>query len=85
MKQDVRKDKEAIMDVKLPVMAVLDTDTCNEIVDQFAPAYALLSRETVDPQAVTAAPFSNDRAATPGMLTDCREMKNHVFRASALR
>ncbi len=49
---------------KLPVMAVLDTDTYNEIDDQFALAYALLARDAVDLQAVIAAPFSNDRAAT---------------------
>ena len=29
----------------LPVMAVLDTDTYNEIDDQFALAYALLARD----------------------------------------
>ena len=46
-------------------MAVLDTDTYNEIDDQFALAYALLARDAVDLQAVIAAPFSNDRAATP--------------------
>ena len=53
------------MDVKLPVMAVLDTDTYNEIDDQFALAYAMLAKEAVDLQAVIAAPFSNTRAATP--------------------
>lgn len=53
------------MKPKLPVMAVLDTDTYNEIDDQFALAYALLARDAVDLQAVIAAPFSNDRAATP--------------------
>ena len=50
-----------------PIMAVLDTDTYNEIDDQFALAYALLAEGTVDLKAVIAAPFSNDtRAATPG-------------------
>lgn len=51
---------------KLPITAVLDTDTYNEIDDQFALAYALLAREAVDLRAVIAAPFSNFRAATPG-------------------
>ena len=54
------------MDVKLPVMAVLDTDTYNEIDDQFALAYALLARDAVDLRAVIAAPFCNARAAAPG-------------------
>ena len=53
------------MNEKLPITAVLDTDTYNEIDDQFALAYALLAREAVDLRAVIAAPFSNDRAATP--------------------
>ena len=51
---------------KLPITAVLDTDTYNEIDDQFALAYALLAREAIDLRAVVAAPFSNSRAATPG-------------------
>ena len=51
---------------KLPIMAVLDTDTFNEVDDQFTLAYALLASETIDLRAVIAAPFSNFRAATPG-------------------
>lgn len=45
---------------------VLDTDTFNEIDDQFALAYALLSGDRLDLQAVYAAPFVNDRSASPG-------------------
>ncbi len=48
---------------RMPV--VLDTDTYNEIDDQFALVYALLSPE-VDLQAVYAAPFHNDRSSGPG-------------------
>lgn len=44
---------------------VLDTDTYNEIDDQFALVYALLSPE-VDLQAVYAAPFHNSRSSGPG-------------------
>lgn len=44
---------------------VLDTDTYNEIDDQFALVYALLSPE-VDLQAVYAAPYHNDRSTGPG-------------------
>ena len=54
------------MNRKTLIPAVLDTDTFNEIDDQFALSYALLAKETIDLQAVTAAPFSNARAATPG-------------------
>ena len=48
-----------------PITAILDTDTFNEIDDQFALAYALLAPDVVDLQAVIAAPFSNDRVAMP--------------------
>ena len=45
---------------------VLDTDTFNEVDDQFALAYALLSGDRLNVEAVYAAPFQNDRAATAG-------------------
>lgn len=48
-----------------PISLVLDTDTYNEIDDQFALVYALLSRNLVV-EAVYAAPFLNERAASPG-------------------
>lgn len=41
-----------------PVRVLIDTDTANEIDDQFALAWALLSRERLRIEAVTAAPFS---------------------------
>jgi inosine-uridine nucleoside N-ribohydrolase len=44
---------------------ILDTDTYNEIDDQFALVYALLSKETLNLEAVYAAPFSNDRSDNP--------------------
>jgi inosine-uridine nucleoside N-ribohydrolase len=47
-----------------PVPMVLDTDTYNEIDDQFALVYALISPE-LDVQAVYAAPFLNDRSTGP--------------------
>ena len=53
------------MEQNFPIPAVLDTDTFNEIDDQFTLAYALLARNVIDLQAVTAAPFSNSRAAAP--------------------
>ncbi len=45
---------------------VLDTDTYNEIDDQFALVYALLSPERLSVEAVYAAPFHNSRSAGPG-------------------
>jgi purine nucleosidase len=50
---------------KKPVRMVLDTDTYNEIDDQFAVVYALISPE-LDVQALYAAPFHNDRSSGPG-------------------
>ncbi len=45
---------------------VLDTDTYNEIDDQFALAYALLSPDKLAVEAIYAAPFYNDRSDGPG-------------------
>lgn len=44
---------------------VLDTDTYNEVDDQFALAYALKSSEELNVEAVYAAPFYNDRSNGP--------------------
>jgi purine nucleosidase len=48
------------------VEAVLDTDTYNEIDDQFALTHALLSPEHMDLQAVYAAPYLNTRSTSAG-------------------
>jgi len=48
-----------------PVRMVLDTDTYNEIDDQFALVYSLISPE-LDVKAVYAAPFNNSRSNGPG-------------------
>jgi purine nucleosidase len=47
------------------VRMVLDTDTYNEVDDQFALAYALKSSEHMTVEAVYAAPFHNDRSTGP--------------------
>ena len=47
------------------VRMVLDTDTYNEIDDQFALTYALLSPERMSVEAVYAAPFHNSRSDSP--------------------
>ena len=43
---------------------IVDTDTNNEIDDQFALAYALLSPEKISVEAIYAGPFVNSRART---------------------
>ncbi len=48
-----------------PVDIVLDTDTYNEVDDQFAVGYALLSPEKIKLHALYAAPFFNDRSNGP--------------------
>lgn len=48
------------------VSMVLDTDTYNEIDDQFALVYSLLAPNRLDVEAVYAAPFHNNRSTGPG-------------------
>lgn len=59
-----------------PVDLVLDTDTYNEIDDQFAIAYILRSRERLNLLRLYAAPFFNERASSPedGMLKSYDEI-----------
>lgn len=79
-----------------PVDVVLDTDTFNEIDDQYALSYLVRSTEKLNTLAVYAAPFSNEKAATPleGMeksydeilriLSLCgnKDLCNQVFKGS---
>lgn len=44
---------------------VIDTDTYNEIDDQFAVAYLLKSTEKLNTKAIYAAPFLNERSVSP--------------------
>ena len=76
--------------------AVLDTDTYNEIDDQFALAYMLASEDKIRLKAIYAAPFFNVNSSSPadGMeksyqeihkildLAEKPEMKTVVFRGS---
>ena len=69
--QNYPKIDEAVRIKKLTpptgkIKMVLDTDTYNEVDDQFALVYALLSPDKIDLQAVYAAPFHNDRSANAG-------------------
>lgn len=78
------------------VDVILDTDTYNEIDDQFALAYLLNSPEACNVKAVYAAPFFNENSTGPedGMersydeilhlltLMKREDMKPHVFKGS---
>ncbi len=57
---------------------ILDTDTYNEIDDQFALAYAMLSKDKVDLLSINAAPFLNSRStsAADGMEKSYQEIFN---------
>lgn len=48
------------------IRMILDTDTYNEVDDQFALAYALLSKDKIQLEAVYAAPFKNNRSESAG-------------------
>lgn len=72
---------------------VIDSDTYNEIDDQFAIAYALRRSERLNVQAIYAAPFLNQRSTSPadGMEKSYQEIlhllelmgeKREVFRGS---
>lgn len=50
---------------KHPIDIVLDTDTFNEVDDQFALALILKSSEKLKLQAITAAPFFNEKVSSP--------------------
>jgi len=60
------------------VDVLLDTDTYNEIDDQFALAYMLCAPEKLNVLAITAAPFLNKKADTPakGMELSYGEIEN---------
>ncbi|MBQ2732813.1 MAG: nucleoside hydrolase, partial [Clostridia bacterium] len=59
------------------VDVVLDTDTFNEIDDQFALAYLLRSGEKLNTKAIYAAPFFNQHSTSPadGMERSYEEIK----------
>ena len=51
---------------KTKIKAILDTDTYNEIDDQFALVQMLFSKEKIEVQSINAAPFSmNNRSDNP--------------------
>ncbi|MBN1878145.1 MAG: nucleoside hydrolase [Anaerolineae bacterium] len=68
------------------VQMVLDTDTYNEVDDQFAVVYALLSAERLELQALYAAPFFNNRSTGPadGMEKSYQEILRLLERLDAM-
>lgn len=67
--QDTGIDAQLQIPPAGPLDVVIDTDTFNEIDDQYAVAYALLSSARLNVGAIYAAPFLNDRSksAADGM------------------
>lgn len=61
-----------------PIDAVLDTDTYNEIDDQFALSYMMLSPEKITIKGLYAAPFFNNHSTSPedGMERSYNEIMN---------
>lgn len=61
---------------KLPLL--IDTDTFNEIDDQFALVYAFVNQDIFDLKAVVAAPYFHERVSTPleGMMNSYGEIVN---------
>ena len=99
MENDIMTDIEMLKALEVPtgkIDVVLDTDTYNEIDDQFAVAYMLRSEEKLNCKAIYAAPFFNNKSTGPkdGMeksydelmkiLTLCgrEDMKANVYKGS---
>ncbi len=69
MKWEMLPQEKLLKGLELPkgkIKMVLDTDTYNEVDDQFALCYALMSPEKLDVLAVYAAPFENSRSESFG-------------------
>jgi purine nucleosidase len=62
--ESIRLEKLRPPDGKVRI--VIDTDTYNEIDDQFAVVHALLSPEKINVEGIYAAPFFNHRSKGPG-------------------
>ena len=61
-------EEDRLARLRLPsgrLRVVIDTDTYNEVDDQFAVAHALLSEDRMSVEAIYAAPFFNARSASP--------------------
>ena len=68
MENEIMTDIEMLKALEVPtgkVDVVLDTDTYNEIDDQFAVAYMLRSDDKLNCKAIYAAPFFNNKSTGP--------------------
>ncbi|MDA0204688.1 MAG: nucleoside hydrolase [Acidobacteria bacterium] len=74
--QSIDRDRLLAIPPSGRLRVVLDTDTYNEIDDQYALAYTLLSPERMALEAIYAAPFVNDRSpsAAVGMQKSFEEI-----------
>ncbi|MEX0884914.1 MAG: nucleoside hydrolase [Phycisphaeraceae bacterium] len=63
---DPVRDLPVPAETRGPVDVILDTDTYNEVDDQFALVYSLLNPERLNMLAIHAAPFHNKRSTGPG-------------------
>lgn len=70
----LRLERLTLLEGQLRV--VIDTDTFNEVDDQFAVAHALLSPERLNVEALYAAPYFNQRSSSPrdGMEKSYQEL-----------
>ena len=78
---DIDTNVKILKKLKWPehkVDVVIDTDTYNEIDDQYAIAYALRSEDRMTVKAIYAAPFDNDKCADAkeGMELSFKEIHN---------
>ena len=97
--QNIPDDLTMIRRLQKPtgkIDVVLDTDTYNEIDDQYALSYMIRSDEKLNVRALYAAPYFNDKSTSPkdGMersyneiltllgLLDRKDLKPNVFRGS---
>ncbi len=81
VKKDYTRDASLIQCLEKPdhpVDVVIDTDTFNEIDDQFALAYLIKSGDKLRLKAIYAAPFFNNKSKSPedGMLKSYDEIMN---------
>ena len=77
-------NEQRIKNLSVPkgkIDVILDTDTFNEIDDQFAIAYMLKSQDKLNVKAIYAAPFFNFKVSSPaeGMKKSYNEILNSDF------
>jgi hypothetical protein len=64
--------------IEYPIDVVIDTDTFNEVDDQFALVYLLKNQDRLSVQAIYAAPFQNEKASSPKI--GMQKSREEIFR-----